>query len=160
VRTPAAVASVRGTEFGVEVDGEETDQTHVGVFDEGKVAVAGASGEPELLKANQETSVRRGGRPMAAYQLRRFVRHRQFMRSFRKRAQAVRKGWRALAAAQRQQKRREMLQRLKQLRQQRLQKIQQIKQKAHGRQGNRGLRPDQEKMEQRKRSIRERLHGH
>ena len=157
VRTSAAVASVRGTEFGVEVDNEDPSQTHVGVFDEGKVAVTGAGGAPELLKANQETSVRRGGRPMAAYQLKRFTRQRQFMRGFRKRAQAVRKAWRPLAAGQRQQKRREMLQRLKQQRQQRLQKLQ--KARVPKAQKARSPRADQQKMEQRKRAIRDRLRG-
>ena len=158
VATPAAVAAVRGTEFGVEVAAEHPDQTCVGVFDEGKVAVSGQMGQPELLKANQETSVLRGGRPMAAYQLRRFVRHRQFMRAFRNRVQAVRKNWRALGLQQRSARRREMLQRLKLVRQQRLQKVQQLRQNLRGRRVNRGPRPDQEKMEKLKRAIRGRLH--
>ena len=158
--TPAAVAAVRGTEFGVEVDVAHPDQTHVGVFDEGRVAVSGQTGQPELLKANQETSVLRGGRPMSAYQLRRFARQRQFMRALRKRVQAVRRDWRALGFEQRSARRREMLQRLKLARAQRFQKMQrQEQQTRHGRNGNRGmgLRPDQEKMERRKRAIREKL---
>ncbi|MCX5794428.1 MAG: FecR domain-containing protein [Elusimicrobia bacterium] len=158
VQTPAAVASVRGTEFGVEVDAAQPDQTHVGVFDEGKVEVSGQTGQPELLKSNQETSVRRGARPLAAYQLRRFARHRQFMRAFRKRAQAVRNGWRALGLQARLGKRREMLQRLRQVREQRLEKARQkAQQKLRGRKGSKALRPDQEKMEKRKKAIRERL---
>ncbi|MDD5630052.1 MAG: FecR domain-containing protein [Elusimicrobia bacterium] len=157
VQTPAAVASVRGTEFAVEVDAAEPDQTYVGVFDEGKVAVSGRTGQPELLKSNQETTVRRGQRPLAAYQLRRFVRHRQFMRSFRKRALALRKGWRAMDTQQRQAKRREMLQKLKQRREERLQKERQKQQKLRGRKGAKALRPDQEKMERRKKAIREKL---
>ncbi|UPT72573.1 MAG: methylmalonyl-CoA mutase family protein [Elusimicrobiota bacterium] len=61
VRTTSAVAAVRGTEFGVEVDGEDS---HVGVFDEGKVEVTGAAGgTPELLISNQETSVAKGAAP-------------------------------------------------------------------------------------------------
>jgi len=154
VRTPAAVASVRGTEFGVEVDGEET---HVGVFDEGKVTVAVQDGQPELLKANQETSVRRGGRPAAAYQLRRFVRHRRFMRSFRKRAHLVRKNWRALALAQRQQKRREVLQGLRQQRQQRLRNLQ--KARPHPRRNLQHAQQEKDKLDRIKRAIRERRRG-
>ena len=158
VQTPSAVAAVRGTEFGVEVDAEHPDQTHVGVFDEGKVAVSGQTGQPELLKANQETSVMRGARPMAAYQLRRFVRHRQFMRTiFRKRVQAVRQGWRPMGLPQRLARRREMLARLRQVRQQRLQKLQQIKKKQHqAANGMRRKRADQDKMEKFKNSIRNR----
>jgi hypothetical protein len=70
VRTPTAVAAVRGTEFGVEVDGE---RTHVGVFDEGKVEVSGPTGPAELLISNQETVVAKGQAPLHAYQLKRFI---------------------------------------------------------------------------------------
>jgi len=158
VATPAAVAAVRGAEFGVEVDPEHPDQTHVGVFDEGRVTVSGQPGQSELLKANQETSVRRGGRPMVAYQLRRFVRQRQFMRTvFRNRVQDVRKNWHALDIQQRAARRREMLPGLRQLHQQRLQKLQQVKQRGRpSAAAVRHQRADQLKMEKFKQSIRDR----
>lgn len=160
VRTPSAVAAVRGTEFGVEIDEADPEQTLVGVFDEGKVAVSGADGAEETLKSNQETVVRRGSRPMPAYQLRRLVRHRSAMRSFRKRAGLMRKEWRAMTPEQRQAKRREMLPKLKLLRQQRLQKAQELREKARDRKPVRAApRADQQKMDRRKQAIRDRLRG-
>ncbi|MBI5239700.1 MAG: FecR domain-containing protein [Elusimicrobia bacterium] len=160
VRTPAAVAAVRGTEFAVEIDEADPELTSVGVFDEGKVSVSGADGAEELLKSNQETTVRRGSRPMPAYQLRRLIRHRAVMRSFRKRAGLMRKQWRALTPAQRQARRRELLPKLRMLRQQRLQKAQQLRDRAREKRPVRAApRMDQQKMEQRKRAIREKLRG-
>jgi hypothetical protein len=59
VRTPTAVAAVRGTEFVVEQDEDDGD-SRVAVVDEGEVAVTAASGgEPVLVRPRQETSVRR-----------------------------------------------------------------------------------------------------
>lgn len=91
VRSPSAVAAVRGTEFGVEVEGE---QSHVGVFDEGRVEVRGAAGEPRVLAANQETSVKHGMAPQAARALARFAVRRQAMKARIARLQAVRRAWR------------------------------------------------------------------
>jgi len=159
VRTPSAVAAVRGTEFGVEIDEADPEQTLVGVFDEGKVTVSGADGAEETLKSNQETVVRRGSRPMPAYQLRRLARHRSAMRGFRKRAGLMRKEWRAMTPEQRQAKRREMLPKLKLLRQQRLQKAQELREKARDKKPVRAPRADQQKMERRKQAIRDRLRG-
>jgi hypothetical protein len=156
VRTPAAVAAVRGTEFGVEIDEKDPEQTLVGVFDEGRVAVSGQGGAEELLKSNQETVVRRGGRPLPAYQLRRLARHRAQMRGFRKRSVLARKEWRSMTSEQRQAKRREMLPKLKLLRQQRLEKAQQLRDKARDKRPVRAApRQDQLKMEKRKAAIRE-----
>jgi hypothetical protein len=155
VRTPSAVAAVRGTEFGVEIDEKDPEQTLVGVFDEGKVAVSGADGAEERLKSNQETVVRRGGRPMPAYQLRRLARHRAQMRGLRKRALLVRKAWRGMTPEQRRAKRRELLPKLKELRRQRLQKLQQDREKLQRRPARAAPRKDQLKMEKRKAAIRE-----
>lgn len=116
VRTPTAVASVRGTEFGVEIPPDAPDETHIGVFDEGKVEVEGGAGPPEILKANQETRVLRGASPVPAYQLTRFAPQRRFMKGLGKRAQKVRKAWRALPEGARRQKRREAIERLRERR--------------------------------------------
>ncbi|MBI4060111.1 MAG: FecR domain-containing protein [Elusimicrobia bacterium] len=111
VRTPSAVAAVRGTEFGVEVDGEES---HVGVFDEGKVEVTGESGgEPELLISNQETSVRRGGPPAHAAQLRRFMARRAQMRAHGRRIAVIKAKWRALPPALRRETRVRAMERMR-----------------------------------------------
>ncbi|MDX6770964.1 MAG: FecR domain-containing protein [Elusimicrobiota bacterium] len=114
VRTATAVAAVRGTEFGVEVEG---DETHVGVFDEGKVEVAAADGGPaELLIANQETRVAKGAKPLHAYQLQRLMRHRALMRGHGRRLAAIRKNWKALPPAQRLELRKKALERLRERR--------------------------------------------
>ena len=155
VRTPSAVAAVRGTEFGVEVEAGNPGQTHVGVFDEGKVAVSGQTGPPELLKSNQETSVRRGGQPLAAYQLRRFARHRQFMRTLRGRTAAMRRHWRALAPEQRQALRRRLLQKPHPSRHPEAPDVKQRRQPgAESR--SRARKRDKEKLDKIKQAIRER----
>ncbi len=58
VRTPTAVCSVRGTEFGVNVDG--TGDTHVQMFG-GLLAVADKSGNEVLVKDTQSIDVTRDG---------------------------------------------------------------------------------------------------
>ncbi|UPT75041.1 MAG: FecR family protein [Elusimicrobiota bacterium] len=58
VRTPTAVCSVRGTEFGVDVDG--TGDTHVQMFG-GLLAVADTSGNEVLIKDTQSVDVTRDG---------------------------------------------------------------------------------------------------
>jgi hypothetical protein len=58
VRTPTAVCSVRGTEFGVDVDG--TGDTHVQMFG-GMLAVADKSGNEVLVKDTQSIDVSRDG---------------------------------------------------------------------------------------------------
>jgi len=114
VRTASAVAAVRGTEFGVENSAEEG--AHFGVFDEGKVAVKGASGGEVLLTPNQETSVLRGQRPQAARALRRFAAHRRRMIAVRRRIAVVRRNWRKLPAAKRQALRQKFVERRRALR--------------------------------------------
>ncbi|MBI5246678.1 MAG: FecR domain-containing protein [Elusimicrobia bacterium] len=58
VRTPTAVCSVRGTEFGVDVDG--TGDTHVQMFG-GLLAVADKSGNEVLIKDKESLDVTRDG---------------------------------------------------------------------------------------------------
>jgi len=113
VRTPASVAAVRGTEFGVDVAGESS---HVGVFDEGRVEVQGAAGGAEVLTANQETSVARGQAPARAAPLKRFLARRALMRAHIRRLAAVRRNWRAMAPEQRRAARAKAFERLRQRR--------------------------------------------
>ncbi len=111
VRTPAAVAAVRGTEFGVDA-GSGGDDAHVGVFDEGRVEVTGQTGA-QVLTANQETSVRRGGSPEAPHPLRRFLARRAAMRAALRRLAFVRAHWRRVSAARRRMLRRRAWARLR-----------------------------------------------
>lgn len=156
VRTPTAVCAVRGTEFGVEFAKDEAEDTHVGVFDEGKVDVTGAEGTPpERLILGQETRVSRGGAAATPYQLKRFVRHRAFMRNLRKRAQVVRKGWKALPPAERRARRQEMAGKLRKLKAQRLEGLKKkVERRKQGKQKD--LRKDQKEMQKRKDAIRNR----
>ncbi|MDD5302447.1 MAG: FecR domain-containing protein [Elusimicrobia bacterium] len=127
VRTPTAIAAVRGTEFGVEVEGEDS---HVGVFDEGKVEVTGEKGgAPELLISNQETSVRKGQAPEHAAQLKRFMALRGQMRGQGRRLAAIKAKWKALPPSQRREMRQKMMGRMREHRQQFLLKRAGLKQK-------------------------------
>lgn len=121
VQAPAAVAAVRGTEFGVEVD--DGSQSHVGVFDEGRVEVQGASGGTEVLTPNQETSVARGQAPTRAAPLKRFAARRALMLAHVRRLAVVRRDWKALPAAQRREARAKALKRLRQRRLNRLRRM-------------------------------------
>lgn len=116
VRTPTAVAAVRGTEFGVEVDGEETG---VGVFDEGHVAVSDAQGREEVVGPNQETRVRRGQAPSRAAALKRFERRRAALAGLRRRHAGLRKKWKALSTERRRALRAKMAERMRQGRERR-----------------------------------------
>lgn len=151
VRTPTAVAAVRGTELGVDVEG---DESHFGIFDEGKVEIESAGGR-ETLITNQETKVMKGARPLPPYQLQRLMRHRRFMRNvLKKRPGSLRKAWRRLPPQDRARMRREIIQKRLEWRRQKLEKMRQ-KMQERREQGPRRQRPDQEKMERRKRQIME-----
>jgi hypothetical protein len=108
VRTPEAVAAVRGTEFGVDVEG--SGQSHVGVFDEGRVEVEG-HGATEVLTPNQETSVRRGASPLKPFTLKRFAARRQMMQGRINRLQAVRQQWKKMPPSARKRQRMKALRR-------------------------------------------------
>jgi len=70
VRTPTAIAAVRGTELGVEVvEGSET-KTVVGVFDEGRLTVSSRDGTGErIINVHEETHVSEGQAPGPALKL-------------------------------------------------------------------------------------------
>jgi hypothetical protein len=157
VRTPTAVAAVRGTEFGVDVDGESS---HIGVFDEGKVEVTGeAGGPPEVLITNQETSVRKGGAPVHAIQLQRFMAHRALMRGHGRRIAAIKGKWKALPPDQRREMRKKFIERMRENRKKMLEKRSEMKQKLNDKQKQaveRRLRERREglrKMEERREKI-------
>lgn len=114
VRTADAVAAVRGTEFGVENEG--TGGSHVGVFDEGHVAVRGAVGGEVQLAPNQETSVFHGQRPQEVRALRRFLAHRQRMIAMRRRIVFLHRRWARLPPGKRRAMRQKMIQRRRVLR--------------------------------------------
>lgn len=108
VRTPASVAAVRGTEFGVDVDAAQ--ESHVGVFDEGRVEVTG-QGATEVLTPNQETSVAKGRPPLRPFALKRFVARRDMMRGRIQRLRAVREAWKKLPPGPRRRRRLKALRR-------------------------------------------------
>lgn len=156
VRTPTAVAAVRGTEFGVEIDG---DDTHVGVFDEGKVEVSAADGGPaELLISNQETRVAKGAKPLHAYQLQRLMRHRALMRAHGRRLAALRKAWKALPPARRQELRGKILERMRERRRGIIEKRKQGAERRSERRGamSENVRKEKERRERFRNKIRER----
>ncbi len=159
VRTPTAVAAVRGTEFGVEAAGE---QSHVGVFDEGKVEVTGdKGGAPELLISNQETSVAKGAAPQHAAQLQRFMAHRALMRSHARRLATIKARWKALPPGERGAMRQKFLQRMREQRQKFLQKRAALKQKLEEKRQQRAER-QQERRQKNLRQMderRNRVHG-
>ena len=61
--------------------------------------------------ANQETRVVKGQAPAMAYQLKRFMRHRERMRDMRRRLPYLRKTWRAMEPGKRRELRQAALQR-------------------------------------------------
>lgn len=157
VRTSSAVAAVRGTEFGVEVDG---DDSHIGVFDEGKVEVTGASGgTPELLISNQETSVVKGAGPGRAEQLKRFMAHRAQMRGHGRRLGLIKAKWKALPPGQRIEIRKKFMERMRENRKKMIEKRAAQRQKIedkHKQNAERGRQRRQEnlrKMDERRNNI-------
>jgi|GEM_PF-2348025 len=116
VRTPAVVAAVRGTEFGVVVG--DDGATSVGVFDQGRVSVTdndASSVQETMLTANQEVRVSRGAAPdtelrdgryfLRAGALQDLQAYRPVLDEVRSREQAVRRDWRPLASGEREQER-------------------------------------------------------
>ncbi|HAH07808.1 MAG TPA: hypothetical protein DCM05_15010 [Elusimicrobia bacterium] len=94
VRSSGATASVRGTEFAMEVP--EEGETHVGVFDEGRVSVGSDEDEDGVtLSPNQETSVLAGKAPEPPQELKRFLPVRERIVHLRERREAVRARWKS-----------------------------------------------------------------
>ena len=99
VKSPSAVAAIRGTEFGVSAD---SSSCRVGVFDEGVVEVTGPGGEGGVtLHPNEETQVAQGGQPLPATSLKFFAFEKVRMAQIRKRLDYVRKQWRRKNQGQR-----------------------------------------------------------
>jgi hypothetical protein len=99
LKMPTAVVAIRGTEFGAETgDGV----SHVGVFDEGHVAVAGAWGhEHVLLEPNQETHVPLSNVPVPPQKLLRFKAQRAQMVQVRARTAYWHQHWEPMGPIQR-----------------------------------------------------------
>ena len=93
VRTTNAVASVRGTEFGVETGGPD-GLTYVAVFNEGRVEVrdVGGMGRATVWE-NQETTVREGEKPSPPKSLDRFAAHRVRVQNLRARVKQLKEDW-------------------------------------------------------------------
>lgn len=113
VRTPGAVAAVRGTEFAVELSSAGAP-TAIGVFDEGQVAAScvsadgGAVGEVKLAP-RQETVCAPGAPPTAPGPLKILLKHRALMRTLRARLIELKREYRRFPA----EKRRELRERLR-----------------------------------------------
>jgi hypothetical protein len=106
VKMPTAVVAIRGTEFGVETaDG----LSHVAVFNEGQVVVAGVWGHEHLiLRPNQETQVTMSNVPRPAYALTHFKPYKKQIPQLRARADYWRKNWLALSPEKKQQLRKSL----------------------------------------------------
>ncbi|MBI4801620.1 MAG: FecR domain-containing protein [Elusimicrobia bacterium] len=97
VRTPSAVCSVRGTEFGVEHD-RESGETVAGVFDEGSLSVASADKDgrtvaEEVVEKGSEVRLRAGARKFKPGAMRRLLRHRKTLEAIRGRLEILRRNW-------------------------------------------------------------------
>ncbi len=111
VRAPAAVAAVRGTEFGVSVAADNA--ADVGVFEEGRVEVRGADGGLVVLGPGQESRAAFGAEPGRAARLTVFSRRRAAMRALVKRLARITKNWKSLSPDERAGLRRDELTRLR-----------------------------------------------
>lgn len=150
LKTPQAVAAVRGTEFAAEVADPE-GEAHFAVFDEGKLGVVAqdAEGAGEVvLERNQELSARRGARALRAKALERFLKRRGRIEHLRKRREAIRKKWRAMKPERRRELRKQVLDRRRKFMQhirERRKKLEQDRPRHRGplktREGNPGDRP-------------------
>lgn len=122
VHTPVAVAAVRGTEFAVE-NSEDRTESHVGVFEEGSVAVSGVDkegnllGEGAVLENNQETSVKIGMARFAVTRLRLLARHRTKIAQIRARFSSLKARWLMMRAQKRDELRQDILEKREQFRQ-------------------------------------------
>lgn len=89
VRTPTALAAVRGTEFAIEVlagDLQSRQRTVIGVFDEGKLSVTNPddeTGKERILSPRQEIECRRNLPPGRAHRLKFLLRREEQIKHFR-----------------------------------------------------------------------------
>ncbi|MBI4051619.1 MAG: FecR domain-containing protein [Elusimicrobia bacterium] len=99
IRTPTAVAAVRGTQFGITASEEETS---AGVFDEGVLEVESLDsqgnplGEKVTLNPGEETTAKLGLPPIRPRPLLLLAKHREKMRSLRGRLRFLQKQRRML----------------------------------------------------------------
>jgi len=105
VRTPAAVAAVRGTEFCVEHD-KQANETTAGVFDEGKLSVSALDPEgnavaESLVEQGNEVSLRAGDREVKPVRMQRLLRRKEHIAAMRTRLGVLRKSWKKIPAAKR-----------------------------------------------------------
>lgn len=107
IRTPHALAAVRGTKLGVEAARREGDKAYVAVFDEGVVEVDGEAGASVTIEANQETTVVEKAAPTAPTELKRFARLVDSMAAVTSRARYVAERWQPYDVQKREQLRRE-----------------------------------------------------
>lgn len=127
IHTPVSVIAVRGTEFAVEAD--ET-KTNVGVFD-GEVAVSSIDLPEEVaVKADEETSVLKNGKPSRPVKLQAIMqKNKEKMQKLKGRIQELRERLKRLPPEQRYEARRRALERFQSLKEKRLKQLQKIKEK-------------------------------
>lgn len=104
IRTPVAVAAVRGTEFAVSYN-KETDTGAFGVFDEGEIHVTSSkevAGNTILLTAGSETEVRQGNPPLPLRQLEIFRLRTERMKILRERRAELLSRWKNRSVEERQ----------------------------------------------------------
>jgi len=100
VKMPTAVAAIRGTEFAAETG---HGVSHIGVFDEGHVVVAGAWGHEHVkLAPNQETKVTLSNVPQSPHPLAHFKTYRNQIQGLRSRATYWRKNWSPMSVVRKQ----------------------------------------------------------
>jgi len=118
INTDAAVCAVRGTEFGVEYDGQ-SGETVAGVFDEGEITIgrAGEAGaEPVEVTAGQEVLLRGSG-AVKARAMKRLSARRQALGTMLARRKAIEARWKPATAVRRTEMRRQALARAAQRKQ-------------------------------------------
>ncbi len=100
IKTPVAVAAVRGTELAVTYEGEEAPAV-VGVFDEGQVVVETEGNEDVILNPNQETEIGEGTAPTTPQPLAKLLVNRPGIVHVRERVQFLKPRWQEIPAAKR-----------------------------------------------------------
>jgi len=128
VHSPTAIVAVRGTEFAVESKDEETD---VGVFD-GAVAVANTEGETVeevTVKSDEETSVRKGGRPRPPSRLILMQKYKERNSRLKDRAAMLRERLKRLPPEKRVIARKRAFEKFQKIREKRIQQIKKNQQK-------------------------------
>jgi len=100
VRTPTAVAAVRGTEFCVEHDAA-ANETTAGVFDEGRLDVSSLDADGKtvtegIVEKGDEVSLRPGEREFKPGRMRRLLRRRTMLLAAREHMPTLHRNWRRM----------------------------------------------------------------